>query len=191
MKSATSTILGVVIIVGACGGAVQVAPDASSEDGDTSEAGLDSSSDWAPDALDAAPPLDSGACNALVQLGDPIDITLTTAPVPAPQGGDVIAGTYVLTAINDYGTSSGTKPVGLRATLDITGTTMQYVDDEPSQATFRGTIAFTTSGADISQSQSCPAPATASEAYTATNSELRLQSVVGPHDTVEYVYAKK
>lgn len=44
----------------------------------------------------------SGACNALMNVGGPVPTTHVSGALPAPAGGDLVQGYYVLTAINVY-----------------------------------------------------------------------------------------
>lgn len=176
-------------LLAACGGALEP-PDAGVDaSGDAAtDASTDGSSADVPDAPES---LDGGgACNALVQGAPSVDVVLTTAAAPTPQGGAIFPGLYYLTAVTDYGASTGTKSFGLRSTIEIQGSTMQFVDDL-SNVTNHGTISIVTSGSLWTGNQTCPEAATGTEHYSATASDLRLENANGPNDTLEYVYTRQ
>jgi alpha-tubulin suppressor-like RCC1 family protein len=60
-------------------------------------------------SLDGAP--DGGACNALTNMGSVISVTNVPASPPAPTGGAITAGTYLLTNVTWYEGSDAGSPI--------------------------------------------------------------------------------
>jgi hypothetical protein len=101
----------------------------------------------------------------------------TTAAMPAmgtATGGPLVSGTYFMTAITYYETSStgGTHKDTMVA--DTTASTL--VVDEVNTGTVKPTVAatFTVSGHVLTQTLACPAMATATVEYTFAGSTLTV-----------------
>ncbi len=120
-------------------------------------------------------------CNTLQVCGAQVNAVATDAGFPSNMGGTILQGTYVLTAIDDYGSGATTWE---RKTIQLTTTdggsqTFQYDEvletgaDAGSAQTFEGVLLGTTPSFTISYT--CPAgPPSYSAGYTATSSTLTV-----------------
>ena len=118
----------------------------------------------------------STACNDLVDDAAAVEGTKVAANPPVATGGSIADGTYVLTALTEFtgpGGATGGTGVTASVVLAIAGTTMQEVGRTNGQDT-RYTTTITTSGATMSTMDTCPAPMTDGNLYTATPTELRI-----------------
>jgi hypothetical protein len=100
----------------------------------------------------APPPVDAGtACTDLANLGATVTEAAATGMQPAPAGGTVADGTYVLTKWEIYPPGSASVPAQHRITFRLTGTHMEIVaDSSDNPAGVRGVATFTTAAASPS-----------------------------------------
>jgi hypothetical protein len=142
----------------------------------------------------------SVACNMLVNDGPHVvPVNQPTSP-PAPLGGSISDGTYVLTTYNIFIGPDGQPPLQgdfwASSIMTVTSTTMQTIegyrmgglDHLPGTAR---TYTFTVSGTAINLAETCPkmTPAATTD-FTATPNEFRLY-VSGPSWTTEEIFTKR
>jgi hypothetical protein len=127
-----------------------------------------------------------GACNALA-LPPVVKKTADPAALPAFTGGPIADGTYVVTSVVDYGTSTpgGTS---LQEIYELVGGVAHsaIASSEMAETHFAGTYATTMS--TLSYSLTCPGPFSVSMSYTATPTTLAFQHGSDPN---EVAYAMK
>jgi hypothetical protein len=129
------------------------------------------------------------ACNDLVDNAPTVTATKVAAAAPAPAGGTIANGMYALTALTAYtgvGGSTGSLALMASEVQTISGTTMQQAGTINGQES-RYTTTISTSGTTLSTSDTCPSPSTATHAYTATATELRIYDSMAGY-TLEQVY---
>jgi hypothetical protein len=121
---------------------------------------------------------DGGVCNCLSVTGPAIDVVASSGIPSIPNGGTIATGTYVLTSVSYY-EPGGSVPSGStvgtgQSTVVVTGSSWQQVIvmDGGTPATSSGT--FSTSGADLTLSESCPDTTEEQWEYTASGSTLIL-----------------
>lgn len=121
-----------------------------------------------------------GACNALV-LPPVVKKTANAAALPAFTGGALADGTYVVTSVVDYGT---TTPGGtsVQEVYEFVGGVVHtaVASSEKGEQRFAGT--YTTSGNMISFAITCPMMGGISLAYTATPTMLAFQHGSDPNE---------
>ena len=116
-------------------------------------------------------------CSAIENVGDTVTQEQASGALPAPMGGTVLDGTYVLTRSQAYPPVTADIPAHTKETLQIAGTVLDVAvtsDDFPSGFTARAN--FGASGTEISVLYLCGPGAGASfmMGYTATATELVL-----------------
>lgn len=120
----------------------------------------------------------SGGCATMCNtLALPAAVTKTAdaAARPAFTGGAIVDGTYTVTSVVDYGT---TTPGGttVRETYRFAGTTIETVvasSDEPTAAHYCGT--FTTAGNKITYNLTCPMTRSITLDYTISGTTFSFQ----------------
>jgi hypothetical protein len=136
-------------------------------------------------------------CNDLEQQGREVDLVGSPGNPPAPAGGTIADGTYVLTSSVLYtkNSSPGAKLVGMgRTTMRVEGPTSQLVQTRVDGSIRRTTVTRVSSGT-VSTSKTLCAPVTAdvakstSSGYTATPGSFHFISP-GPAGTVVATYTK-
>jgi hypothetical protein len=143
------------------------------------------------------PPNDPGACNTLTNDGQALVETQSASAPPAPTGGTIADGHYVLTGYTLYtgaGGTTGPLTHTLRCTVTISnsGTTLVVVmsgDGNPDEHTV---WTQKTNGTALTHAQSCPNtgqidPAT----YTATPSELTWYFASGSSQTEAWTLTRQ
>lgn len=128
------------------------------------------------------------ACNAVELSAPDVQPTYVAAEPPAPQGGDLVAGTYHLTAEHEYtGSGGATGPTGethREVYVVDAGGTIQFASVHPDSAAGgdRGTVAYERSGNELIVSPLCGRGPAEGErvGFTATPDELRLISPAEP-----------
>lgn len=127
-----------------------------------------------------------GTCNAL-PLPPVVNKTANAAALPAFTGGTIEDGTYVVTSVVDYGTSTpgGTS---LQEVYELIGGVAHsaVASSEMAESHFAGT--YKTTGNMLSYSITCPLMGSVSMAYTATPTTLAFQHGSDPN---EVAYAMK
>ncbi len=123
---------------------------------DSTDAGLDSAP--AAETSDGGPNQFAVPCHDL-QLQGPAVMTIgRTEPLPAAEGGTVVDGTYVLTAVNRYGTTAEGRVEmddPQRFTLAVRGTVIQQTSESQRSVVRRTTVTFTTAGAKVEPTLAC------------------------------------
>jgi hypothetical protein len=102
---------------------------------------------------------DGGACNTLVNAAPESTIETVKGNAPAATGGTITDGTYFQTKFVIYDPTSNASPPepgGLKATLKITGKTMDLVLDLGDGENKTFTESFTTNGTAVDRVLSCP-----------------------------------
>jgi len=165
------------------GTAADRAPDGVTPGSDAGgrDGGDAASSDGAPAGGDAAPDGDGGfgaGCNTLLP-GAPVTVVCAGdgGATSNPAGGNIGAGTYVLTSITAFGPCI---VLDVAQTLVITGTTIQTVVQDSITGISRGNATYTVSGAGVfsqlMQTNTCPDTTTRAFGYTAMGNTLTLYS---------------
>jgi hypothetical protein len=122
--------------------------------------------------------------------------TAIAAAPPAPGGGKIADGTYHLTLWESYtgpGGVAGATGEVRRATLVVTGTTLQLAVTDAETATDKPIVAeqVQTSGSMLTSEEICPlASRQQTRGYTASPTELELLETFGTI-TTRFVYAKQ
>jgi hypothetical protein len=129
------------------------------------------------------------ACNALVNDGPTITIMASTSGAPAPTGGTIVDGTYVLTAATVFGVSS-IPQVTASAVFQFSGNTMQQVGTVNGQLK-RYTSTFTTMGTSISTTDTCPAPDMGTYGFSATATEISVFDTRAALGVLGQTYTKR
>lgn len=118
-------------------------------------------------AADSAPAEDAGSnCTNQENSAPAITSNANPNPLPTPQGGTVVDGTYYLTSETAYGstTNGGTKH---QETLVISKGTMAIVKIGLTNPIDRATWTFTTSGTNLTRTRTCPSAKTETLGYDA------------------------
>ena len=130
---------------------------------------------------------DGGACNTIAQQA-PNDVKLLTSAstAPAPAGGTIVDGTYVLTAATQYD-PGGMDGVWIgsfnKMTREIAGTVIQLIQTTPTVPvqTKNGTQTMAVNGLDMTVTPTCQFPVVAAKyalpetfRFTATATGLTL-----------------
>jgi hypothetical protein len=161
--------------------------DASLDEGGGVETGAGTEGGSADAARDG-----SGACNALANLGAQVPGVLVASAAPAPNGGTLVDGTYVLTKYQVYtgpGGPSGSAGNSFASTLVLAGSTYQAVSNQGS-GDERVSGAFMTSGTSYTASVTCPASSVTTVGYTFDGTTFVQLGSVGAN-TLEFTYAKQ
>lgn len=170
------------------------ASDASTQPETSGPADADAPSDAGADApVDA----NTGACNTLTDVGPQVSYVSSSDPAPVAAGGTILDGTYALTSIVAYTTSSVTFPAGT-ATISISGSTVQSVTHSAgNNAKQTQTGTFTTSGTDFTITTTCSTNKTDGGAgprttgYTATETTFALLLDGGAQGVLVTTYTKQ
>ena len=142
--------------------------------GCSSPAGPGPSSDAGPCSRD---PDAGGDCNAIAQQGSQVIATFTSGDPPAPTGGTIVDGTYVLTSATYYGTMV-TSTVSETAVV-ASGCIMAVLTDQQSGAIERNNLAYTTSGTDLTETHTCPlSTVTTTVSFSTTATTLTLSYTI-------------
>ena len=135
----------------------------------TAACGSDKAAPDAPRAIDAAhvvdtaPTIDAAPCNTLT-LPAPVSEINVASAAPAPIGGTIMPGTYILTAMNVYtgtGGPSGANGNTIAAkTVDV-GTNFTYIQDEVvgtnhNALAIAGTFTVDTTAKTVTTHPTCP-----------------------------------
>jgi hypothetical protein len=132
-------------------------------------AGCSSPSGPGPDA--------SGDCNTLAQLGAPVTATFTSGNAPAPTGGTIVPGTYLLTAATYYGTMVASNVA--ETALVSAGSITAVLTDQSGGAVDRNNLAYMTNGTDLVETHTCPLTGvTTTVSFSATPTTLTLSYTV-------------
>ena len=130
------------------------------------------------------------ACNTLRNDGPAVSVMASTATAPAPAGGTIVDGTYVLTAATGYAISPAVIPTTtLSAVMQIAGSTMQQAGTINGEER-RYTSTLATSGTSVTTTDTCPAADSNTYRYTATTTSLRIYAALGA-STLEQTYTKR
>lgn len=130
-------------------------------------------------AADAGP-----ACNDVLALGPYVDHADFDGPGPLPEGGEIVEGTYQLTAYNLYYLPASAQriPYSVAITIVITGNVLQRVQLTGNGGEARTTTTFTTDGIQFEETQTCMSGSVLSgfaQTYTATPTTLKAYLFVG------------
>ena len=127
-------------------------------------------------------------CSSLANIGETITQVQAIGAPPAPLGGTIADGTYVLTKDEAYPPVTVSVPFHSSQTLEIAGTLMNValVSDE-LPAGLKGTANLVTSGTVATITWLCGGNGTFDEGYTATATALVL---IAPQNTV-HTYTKQ
>lgn len=147
----------------AAGDAATPTPTPTPEGGGTTETG-------APDGGQAdtsTPPVDSGKCNGVVNGASVIGEVAGTGTKPTPAGGTIVDGTYYLTKHEVFAPASPDANTRKR-TIVFAGNTFQTHENDTGKNEVQLSGTFTTSGAAVTLTVTCPIMATTTIPYTAT-----------------------
>ena len=104
-------------------------------------------------------PVDGGfgaGCNT-VATGTPVTVSCAgdggVGVVPAPTGGSIVPGTYVLTAVTVYGACAA---VDVAQTLVVTANTVETVISDPINGLSRANATYAIAGSNMVQTNTCP-----------------------------------
>jgi hypothetical protein len=150
----------------------------------------------APAIPDAGAP--SGTCDAMPNDSAPITtVDMVATAAPAATGGAVQDGTYHLTALTLYvgpTGKSGAIPITLKGVMRIqTGVVDSALDGTNSEGdpiAERTRETFTTAGASVSYTMTCPTVKTRTGTYSTSGSSLTLFLVNDIGQTVGYTYSR-
>lgn len=145
---------------------------------------LDAPPDGAPDA--------AAACNQL-ELPDPVVTVMQVAEVgPAPAGGALVPGTYVLTAATIYTGTGGASGPTTHTRREITtndGTHYDLVQVDVDGATMsmnREAGSYTIAGSQLTTTKECPGGPPDTVGLTTTASSFTLIFGTDPVDVLEF-----
>ncbi len=116
-------------------------------------------------------------CNQLVNLGTAITPVGNSAQKPNMTGGNIVDGTYILTSIVEYDTTSGFTETRKR-TLKVNGNTVQVVNSDNGGPDVHATISIAPAGTSplLNAAFTCPAVSgTLADYYTAASTSLQLR----------------
>jgi len=132
-------------------------------------------------------------CNML-ELGDApaVGFTYDLGDAPAPLGGDIADGTYVLTAFVVYGIDLGITDPFARVKVEISGGTWEFVESGPDEVDTPRTDTYTSSisGTQVTMTRSCPVVDMETATFTAGPDELTLY-VLDRGTTIADVFTKQ
>ena len=139
----------------------------------------------------------SAPCNDIEQQGKDVDLQGSTDSAPAPTGGTIEDGTYVLTSSLLYTADKpdGTKLVGMgKVTMLVNGSTSQIVRSSPEGRERRTTVNRVNAGDTTTVQTVCTSPGSttqeiATARYTATSNSLQFISS-SPAGTLVTTYKK-
>lgn len=130
------------------------------------------------------------ACNALVDDGPTVVVSLLTKPAPSGIGGELLDGTYELTSATLYDESGGATPMTkLSAVYVFEGGVVQQVGHTDGVEE-RYTSTYTTSGTTISTTDTCPKPDSGTYGFSATPEDFRIY-VAGTGSTLGEIFRKR
>jgi hypothetical protein len=185
--------------------------DASSGDGSiatdsapVADAAGDAAADTAPDATadsTSACPVSSSeggadaACNAIAPAGPIVEQTCNddAAAAPAPAGGTVADGTYVLTGAAFYGSPCPPlPPAQYRATKIVCGGTFQQADEAPDLTpdVHRWNATYATMGTNLTFHPTCGNVPEGTDGYDATPTQL-VTYQTSPGQVVSFTWTKQ
>jgi hypothetical protein len=145
-------------------------PDTGNPDMGAPDTGSDSPTDSPGDG----PPV----CNSIGNTAQSLAVDYDAVAPPVAQGGTVVDGTYLMTAVViDTGVGGPSGPTGTNSqvTLQIAGTTLQIATNgEPSTAT----ATFTTNGTTLTATDSCPDSKVQSVTYTVGAAPVTLTLII-------------
>lgn len=126
-------------------------------------------------ACDPGTPTDpppAGDCGNVALSGAFVPEVAGPGTKPAPAGGTLTDGTYVLNAWHIYPPSS-VDPIQRKQVIRISGNQFQYVGQRNNDPVERMSGTWSASGTTLTFSITCPQTATATWQYTASGTELR------------------
>jgi hypothetical protein len=157
-------------------------PPASARDGgEAGDAEGDATTVPPPGADSAHGDSAASACNTLANTAHAITTQQVASDPPAPTGGAIADGTYVLTSATIYTGPGG--PVGpggpAQTTLRITGATVEVANagDPPTRS-----ITLVTSGTAFTSTDTCPDTTVVRGSYSATATTFAVQLDGGTDD---------
>jgi len=176
-------------LVGACSSPSEHPPPAgggtsnqtSSSSGGSGTSGTTADSGAGDGAVKDAAAADSGTgCVVGTQLGLPVAQNIVAGSAPAPAGGTVVAGTYILTAMNYYGGTPGPSGVQGQYTFIVSASQFVIVGTRvagtipPAAAIQSTTQTFAQSGTQLLFGLVCPLTGSypTQVDYTATPTQL-------------------
>lgn len=143
--------------------------------------------DPAPSDSDSGPPPD-GECNAVVQMGTPTPEIPGPGTMPAPAGGVITDGTYVLTSFEIY--PPGSIDAYQRTdTFVFAGDTIEAIMERNDRAPVRRTGTWSTSGTTWTLNQACPMTQSIQFEYTATPTTFSIFEISADTNEV-HTYTK-
>jgi hypothetical protein len=116
--------------------------------------------------------IDSPACNDLANIAVPVEVHAVAAPPPAPEGGTLVDGTYVVTASTLYtgeGGASGATGDEVRMTVRIRGAQADSVFDGVNRS-----AVLTVDGTRVHSASTCPSKASDAVGFTSTGEGFAL-----------------
>jgi hypothetical protein len=123
-------------------------------------------------------------CSAIENVGETITQLQASGAVPAPVGGTIADGTYVLTMDEAYPPVTADVPTHKRITLQIAGTTMDAaIENDDLGAPLLGQATIMTAGTQATITWLCGASGSFQQGYTATATGLVLISPPGEVET--------
>jgi hypothetical protein len=170
------------------------------DEGATSPARTAAGSTGGDDGGATCPATAEGGCNGLGNCGTEIHVVQNPIAAPAPTGGTIAAGTYVMTTYTIYtgvGGASGTLSNWFRETMTFTtpaaGATQAFdwndvsETDQSATATSSGTIVIAPP-ASLTIEIACESASTFPASYTATSASLILYYPDSSIGTAEVTY---
>jgi hypothetical protein len=115
-------------------------------------------------------------CNAPAPCKEPVDLTRIASDRPAPAGGTVVDGVYLLTEYNKYtgpGGEDGTMILGLEQVIVFVAGEMRITRGSAGAEMVSGGT-YATAGSNLTFQGTCPNTGDVTYAYTATPTGLRL-----------------
>ena len=206
LANATTLALAIGLATTACTSSSGDGADAGAPPSDASgsDAASADASNPSPDAStrDASgdAPSDSGAtlgtcdagvsCNAVPNAASIVVTTEDPATLPAFSGGALVDGTYLLTSATSYG-GAGAGGQRQRITFVFANGTLQLVQDAPGCVDApSGTATYTTTGATLALTLTCPVAGTQPAQYTATPTSFVYSTDTGTRGLV-FMFTKQ
>lgn len=116
----------------------------------------------------------SGACTSLTAGGSAVFEAMGNGTAPAPAGGTVASGTYVLTGWTVYSPDTATPTQSRKLTLRITGADVELAGTDANGATLNLAGTWAQSGTTTTTTWSCGTTGSVPQGYTASSNQLLI-----------------
>ena len=145
----------------------------------------DTPPDSASDGSDAEPPIScTGNCNTFANISQTITRTVDSDPTPTMTGGNLVDGTYVVTAIVHY--NGDMSPFSLAETSVIAGNFDAWVASTNGNPEVRYTTTFTTTNNQLAFSFCCPTAFNLTILYTTDGNTISHIDPGNPNRVITY-----